>query len=195
MADDVPFRELLARVRQGDQAAANEIVRQYEPLVRAAARQPLDALSLRRIMDSADISQAVLANFFLSMADGAFNLQDEDQLVKLLITMARNRVRDEARRERAERRGGGGVADESDHCLAGLQADEPTPSSIVSDRELSELVYSKLPAEIRLLAEARVAGVEWTQLATQHNSTPQALRKKMARAMEKLARDLAVDET
>jgi hypothetical protein len=87
------------------------------------------------------------------------------------------------------------VADESDHCLAGLQADEPTPSSIVSDRELSELVYSKLPAEIRLLAEARVAGVEWTQLATQHNSTPQALRKKMARAMEKLARDLAVDET
>ena len=58
MAED--FADLLARVRAGD-PAATELVRRYEPAVRANLVDP----NLRRHFDSLDICQSVLGSFFV----------------------------------------------------------------------------------------------------------------------------------
>lgn len=149
MFDDTDFRELLTRVQAGDGVAVADFVQTVEPRVRAAVRNQINDLKLRRLLDSTDISQAVLARFFLLAAEGQFDVANPNQLAALLITMARNRLRDEARREFAECRGGRRAAVESDHLLANLSAADPTPSRVVSSREITDILFARLPDDVR----------------------------------------------
>ncbi|MHC5541375.1 ECF-type sigma factor, partial [Singulisphaera rosea] len=85
------FTELLARVRAGDGQAAGELVRKYEPVIRVTIRAKLQDARLRRVVDSMDLCQSVMANFFSRAAFGEFDLEAPDQLVGLLVTMAKNK--------------------------------------------------------------------------------------------------------
>src|SRR5438094_412274 len=101
MSGEDTFRDLLRRVRARDEEAAAELVRRYEPAIRVAVRVRLTDSSLRRLFDSLDICQSVLANFFVRAAAGQFDLDRSEQLVKLLVTMARNRLINEAAKQKA----------------------------------------------------------------------------------------------
>jgi RNA polymerase sigma-70 factor (ECF subfamily) len=92
MSEETSFRDLIDRVRARDEQAAAELVRLYEPTIRMAIRVRLSDPALRRLFDSMDICQSVLANFFVRAASGQFELAPPDQLVKLLVTMARNKL-------------------------------------------------------------------------------------------------------
>src|SRR5262245_27640786 len=102
--DETSFRELLERARQRDQQAAAELVRRYGPALRVAVRARLGDRGLRRLLDSADVYQSVLADFFARAAGGQFELDRPEQLVGLLATMARNRLINLSARHRAARR-------------------------------------------------------------------------------------------
>jgi RNA polymerase sigma-70 factor (ECF subfamily) len=185
------FRDLLRRVRAGDQEAARELVRQYEPAIRRSVHGPLGAMGLRHVLDSADICQVVLANFFVRLSGGQFELSHPEELLKLFVTMARNRLLDEARHQRAGRRDHRRqVTDLSEHCLAGLCDEGPTPSRIVSTRDLIEAVSRRLAPEERELLEQRALGHEWTTLAEQRGATPVALRKRLTRALSRALAEL-----
>src|SRR5207248_3750064 len=97
MGRDPSFAALIARVRAGGKAAAAELVRQYEGEIRRIIRLRLGG-PLARALDSMDICQSVLGNFFVRAAAGQFDIDEPQQLLKLLVTMARNRLRDHARR-------------------------------------------------------------------------------------------------
>src|SRR4051812_55008 len=51
-SEDGAFRDLIRRVRAGDEAAAREVVRIYEPAIRREARVRLVDTRLRRMFDS-----------------------------------------------------------------------------------------------------------------------------------------------
>jgi DNA-directed RNA polymerase specialized sigma24 family protein len=101
MADASTFHDLIIRLRTGDAGAAAELVRRYEPTIRLIVRRRLSDPALRRVLDSMDICQSVLASFFLRAAVGQYQLDDPQQLLKLLATMARNKVLHEVARQRA----------------------------------------------------------------------------------------------
>jgi len=105
MADDPTFRDLILRVRSGDEQAAADLVRRYEPTIRRTVRVRLRNLRLRRVLDSMDVCQSVLLNFFVRVAAGQFELDTPNQLLKLLATMARHKVggRPEALRKKLSR--------------------------------------------------------------------------------------------
>ena len=48
MTDEVPFAELVARLRAGDQAAAAELVHRYEPVIRLEIRMGMRDSRLRK---------------------------------------------------------------------------------------------------------------------------------------------------
>src|SRR5262245_42739742 len=100
MAEGSTFQELLRRVRTGDEAAAAEVLRLYEPLIRVEARLRLTDPRMRRLYDSLDICQSVLASFFVRTASGQYDLERPDQLVRLLMTMVRNKIASRARGQR-----------------------------------------------------------------------------------------------
>src|SRR5260370_8371739 len=87
MEDGNCFEVLIRRVRAGDDKAAEEIVRRYEPSIRLAIRARLTDPGLRRLLDSVDICQSVLGSFFVRAAHGQYYLEKEGQLMNLLLSI------------------------------------------------------------------------------------------------------------
>src|SRR4051812_37269179 len=98
------FADLIARVRTGDRRAAEELVRQYEPVIRMEVRRQMRDPRLRRAFDSLDVCQSVLGSFFFRASLGQYDLDDPAEVVKLLVGMARNKVAFQVRKERRQRR-------------------------------------------------------------------------------------------
>jgi RNA polymerase sigma-70 factor (ECF subfamily) len=190
---EATFQALIARVRAGDEQAASELVRRYEPMVRRAARVRLGDPRLRQVLDSVDICQSVMASFFVRAALGQYELNEPDQLLKLLATMARNKLANQARGQRAARRDvrrveGGAVE------AAEIPGHDPSPSRYIAARELLEKARDCLsPAELQVL-ELRQEGKEWAEVAAALGGSPEALRMKLARAVRRAARAVGLDD-
>src|SRR5262245_33044823 len=104
MSELQDFRELIRRVRAGDAQASVELVRRYEPAIRLAVHVRLTDPRLRRVLDSVDICQSVLASFFLRAAAGQYELETPGQLLKLLAAMARHKLLRQVEKHQAARR-------------------------------------------------------------------------------------------
>src|SRR4051794_37106325 len=202
-AGEESFELLIRRVRDGDQQAAAELVRRYEPAIRRAARVRLMDTRLNRLLDSMDICQSVLASFFVRTALGQYQLETPDQLLKLLATMTRNKLASAVKGHGAGRRdfrrvegqaGGDGSDEQSD--AAGVEAiagPGPTPSREVAARDLlNEARRRLLPDELSLL-ERRQQGCDWAEIAAERGASPDAIRKRLARAIDRVAQELELD--
>jgi RNA polymerase sigma-70 factor (ECF subfamily) len=192
MSEGPSFADLIGRVRAGDEAAAAELVRRYEPAIRRSARLRLNQ-RLRRAFDSLDLAQAVLGSFFVRVAAGQYELDSPEQLLKLLATMARNKAYKLVRHEQAERRDQRrveGGSPEVDVAAGG----EASPSRQVSARELLEEARRRLGAEERRLLELRQQGLDWAAIAAEVGGGAEARRKQLARAVERVAEELGLDE-
>jgi RNA polymerase sigma-70 factor (ECF subfamily) len=189
MSEDNLFADLLRRVRAGDQEAAAELVRLYEPEVRRAARIRLRQSRLRRLLDSLDVCQSVLVGFFVRAALGLFELNTPADLLRLLAVMVRNKVADLADRERAQRR----------DCrrtipLAAVEgelvASFPTPSKVLAARELLQETRRRLSPDERQLLTWREQGRPWAEIARELGVSGDALRKRLGRAVDRVAEEL-----
>src|SRR3954447_5404398 len=97
MPHDDEFAELIRRARHGDPQAARELIGKYEPAIRREARLRLGP-RLRPQFDSMDLCQSVLGSFFVRIAAGQYDFESPGHLMRLLITMTRNKVREKARK-------------------------------------------------------------------------------------------------
>ncbi len=192
MASDDGFAGLIQRVRAGDEDAAAELVRRYEPMVRRAARVRLADPRLGRVLDSMDICQSVMASFFVRAALGQYQLDTPDQLLRLLATMARNKLANQAHGQRAARRD---VRREEHGSVAGAAVADrgASPSRHVAARELLDAARARLSDTERRLLDRRQDGDEWADIARDEGTTPEALRKKLARAVDRVARAIGLD--
>jgi RNA polymerase sigma-70 factor (ECF subfamily) len=196
------FEELIRRVRDGDGQAAAELVKRYEPAIRRAARVRLRDTRLNRLLDSMDICQSVLASFFVRTALGQYELETPDQLLKLLATMARNKLANAVKGHAAGRRDFRRVEAvdprEGRDNLAGVEAiaaHGPSPSSEVAARELLYQARCRLSPEDLSLLERRQEGQQWAEIAADHGVSPEAIRKRLARSIDRVARELGIDES
>ena len=194
MANEESFHTLIRRVRAGDGEAATQLVREYEPEIRRAVRVRLTDPRLHRILDSVDVCQSVLANFFVRAAAGQFDLERPEQLLKLLVTMARNKLVDQARKQQAQRRDQRRVQAAGADALEAVADKQPGPSRIVAGKELLAKVHGQLPEPERRLAEHRASGRDWADIAAQVGGSPEALRKRLARALDRVIQELGLDE-
>jgi RNA polymerase sigma-70 factor (ECF subfamily) len=193
MSEAASFEEFVRRVRAGDEQAAAELVRRYEPLVRREVRLRLEDPRLGRLFDSMDVCQSVLGSFFARAAAGRFDLEEPGQLVRLLVTMARHKLASAARRQRRQKRDQRRDAAGGD-ALDRVAGAEPSPSAQVAGRELLERLRQELTAEERELADLRAAGLAWAEIAARLGGTAQARRVQLSRAVERVARRLGLDD-
>lgn len=191
MTPELPFTELMAKVRGGDQAAAAELVRRYEAVVRRTVRVRLLNTRLRRALDSIDLVQSVLGSFFVRVAVGQYAVETPEDLTRLLVRMAQNKVTDHVRREQADRRDIRRVAD-TDSQIGKAYAGGGTPSEFVSGKELLEEFRRRMTPEERELAEQRAQGREWVDIATDRGLTPEGVRKRLARAIDRVSQELGL---
>lgn len=191
MADDPTFEEFMRRVRVGDEAAAEELVRQYGEKVRREAKARTTDPRLRQVFDSMDICQSVTASFFAGAAAGEFEVRQPEDLVRLLAGMARNKVAHQAREQRAARRD---VRKSRPLDLAAFDpaAGDPSPSQAVAGADLLAAFRSRLTDEERDLADRRARGESWEQVAEATGGTPQGRRKQLERAVARVTAELGL---
>jgi hypothetical protein len=193
MADDETFASFIRRIRAGDAQAAEELVRRYESVIRVEVRHRLSDPRLRRLFDSMDISQSVLASFFLRVSTGQYELDEPAQLVKLLVGMTRNKVAFQARKQRALRRDHRRV-ERLDPENCDVPASDPSPSQVMAHQELLAMFRQRLSAEERRLADLRAQGLDWAGIAAALGGTAQGRRKQLARAIDRVAKELGLEE-
>jgi RNA polymerase sigma-70 factor (ECF subfamily) len=189
--DATGFQDLIRRVRQRDEAAAAELMHRYESTIRRVVRIHLRDVRLRRVLDSTDICQSVLASFFVRTALGQYEVETPEQLLNLLTTMTRNKLTNQANRMRARRRDirREVLADDDTPPALDLASD---PSEQVSARELLAKIQDGLDPEERFLAEQRGLGRGWKEIAAEVGSTDVAARKKLSRALDRVLGELGL---
>jgi DNA-directed RNA polymerase specialized sigma24 family protein len=192
MSESAPFAEFLRRIRSGDAAAAEELVRRYESAIRLAVRARLTDPALKRRFDSVDVCQSVLASFFVRAAAGQYDLDDPSQLIALLVRMAQNKLAGLARFHHRERRDAGQAGG-----LAGadlVTAAEPGPERVAAGRDLLEALRGRLTPEERAVADRRAAGQGWAEIAAALGGTANGRRIQLKRALDRVTPDLGLQD-
>jgi RNA polymerase sigma-70 factor (ECF subfamily) len=193
MLENVPFDSFIELIRAGDQDAACELVRRFEGIIRREVRLRLDDRRLLRVFDSIDISQSVLMSFFARASSGQFEIETRDQLIRLLIGMARNKVAFQVRRQHARRRDSRMIANERVDDLP-VASTSPGPCELASRVDLINTVRLRLGDEERQLADLRAAGWEWPEIATRLGGSPRARRMQLTRAVHRVVKTLRLDD-
>ena len=191
MADSESFADFIRRLRAGDEQAAIELVERYERVIRCEARLRLTDPRLGRLLDSEDISQSVLASFFVRATAGEYDLSRPEDLMRLLVRMARNKVASQARRQKARAADRLRVEAENIEATVGGATDM---ARLVAGRDLLEEVRRRLSPEERQIANLRGQGRSWPEVAAELGGTPEARRKQLTRALDLIAHQLGLEE-
>jgi RNA polymerase sigma-70 factor (ECF subfamily) len=192
MSEPLSFRDLIDRIRAGDQQASEELVRRYLPQIRVVVRTRLTDPRLRRLVDSLDICQSVLLSFFKRAQQGQYELETPAQLIGLLKDMARHKVSNQEAKHRAACRDYRRLCD-----LFGdgrLIDPAPDPRQAVDDHELVEVLLAQLSAEERRLADQYAQGRTWKEIAAELGGEPNTLRMRLKRALERVRRECQPEE-
>ncbi|MGD9724009.1 MAG: RNA polymerase sigma factor [Pirellulales bacterium] len=194
MDEDFSFVDFLRRIRAGDDGAAEELVRLYEPVIRREVRLRIEDDRLNRLFDSIDVSQSVLTAFFVRAAVGEFDLERPDQLTGLLVAMARNKLASRARRERRLRRDVRRMTTASPQQLNQLADPQPSPSDLLSHRELLERARNALTDEERQIAELRGQGLCWEEVGKRLGGSGEGRRRQLSRGIARVAQELGLGD-
>ena len=188
MSADPLFEDLVRRVRAGERQAAADLVRQFDPEIRRYIRLRLTDPSLYRVFDSDDVLQSVLGNFFVRLIAGQYDLKEPEQLIRLLMTMAHNKIVDYARKPAVRRRS---------HCDSSVwrafAAKGQSPSEIVANEEILREVQDRLTEAERRIVELRGKGRSWQEVADVCGGTADGVRKTHERALDRVCKELGLD--
>lgn len=185
------FADFIRRIRAGDETAAVELVRRYEPLIRREMRLRLDTSDLHRTLDSVDISQSVFASFFARMADGQYDLNEPAQLAKLLVVMAKNKLVSQTRRQLARKRDARRLITETQAANIITDTGE-SPSQVVSGREMLDRYRNLLTEEEYRISEFRQLNLPWDEIARRLGGTADGRRMQLTRAMDRISKELGI---
>src|SRR5262249_50232185 len=159
-------RCLLRRYRHGSQEAATELYHRYVERLRALTRAKCPT-ALARTVDADDIVQSVFANFFQKAGTGDYDVPAGEELWKLFLVMALNKIRAKSNYWLADKRDlrltrGGDSLNEGEPAAAAMADDQAEEAflQMVIDEALDALPESHRPI-IRL----RTEGYEVAEIA------------------------------
>jgi len=168
MSDDMEqqkFRTLLREAQAGSDEAARELYDTYGQYIQKCVRHRLWR-RLRSKFDSQDFVQQVWLSFFRD--ESLPDFQSPGELLAYFKAMAENKVTFEARHRQMQRRAvqlEERVAEEDDHVGAHPATRIPTPSAIAMVRERYDELVGQRPREMQDVAELRLAGASFREIA------------------------------
>ncbi len=186
----------IADLKSGsDEAVEKVVARYYDPIVRLVGKR-LSA-RVRRSRDEEDIALSAFDSFVRRAREGGFaQLEDRNDLWRLLVTISFRKAAKHAVREMAEKRGGGGVMGESAFAKTdrgGIDelaaSDAPAPEEDLECEEMALQILAFLdgledPMQ-RDVALWTAQGMTAAQLAKHLNCAPRTVERKLKRLREK----------
>jgi len=186
------FEKRLMRLRSGEPEEVEWFVRQYEPYIRRAVRFRLSRTALKAIADSVDVCQSVLSSFLLRLSAGDYQIECEQHLKHLLISIANKKFLMLNRRESAAKRD----RDQTVSLSLMPEVASPVTENPASGVELLELmaeVRNRLSEKEMGLLELRRSGKSWREISVELQEEEALLRQRLSRAIRRVATELQLD--
>ncbi|HZU38941.1 MAG TPA: sigma-70 family RNA polymerase sigma factor [Gemmataceae bacterium] len=180
MPDPATFLRLL---RSHDTKEADQLLRQYEPILCQAIHLRLLDGRLRHLLETADIFQSLVLDFLTQQPGPATGPGD---LHAYLAQAVRKKV---LARLRKERRRVGELSPSYDGASPELPAEW-----LAEARDAIEAVRARLPQRERELLDLVGEGLSWPAIAAQVGGTPAALRMRLGRAIARARAQLEMRE-
>jgi RNA polymerase sigma factor (sigma-70 family) len=138
-------------LKGGDLAAAQPLWERYHRRLVALARQKLRA-ARRRAADEEDVVQSAFHSFFEGVARGRFpQLNDRDNLWRLLVVITARKALDQLAHEHSLRQGGGALQGESRIYPVGAEWDTAAIEQVVGEEPTPEFAAQVAEQYQRLL--------------------------------------------
>lgn len=164
------------QLRTGDAAAAEALWERFFPRLVGLARKTL-AGKPQRVADADDAALSAFASFCVRVKAGEFQITDRSDLWNLLGVITARKARRQARRETAEKRGGGQVVGEGGLALP-LDEAGGGESDAEFDLHCEELL-AKLDPELREYAVLRLLGYRNKEIAERFDCTERKVERKL----------------
>lgn len=191
-APELTLAELLARLRNGDNAAAEECFDKFARRLIALAQSRLSA-NIRQKTDPEDVVQSVFSSFFLRTVKGNYEITDWGGLWRMLVTITIRKCCRRAeyfgsgrRNVRLERT----MANTTDDDLSDweLVAGEPTPLQALIIADEVEQLLAPFDHRSRQILSLRLQGFEIAEISTQVGRSERTIFRVLERARESLHR-------
>jgi RNA polymerase sigma factor (sigma-70 family) len=186
------FQDFIVRIRAGDEHAAEQLYQKYERLVRREVRMHLLDPRLKRMYDTVDFTQSIMASFFFRAGNGEYQLSEPADLIRLLVTIARNKIASSSRRLLSQKRDAKRSFVDS-FALDNHAENADSPSIAASLRELIAKANEQLTEEERSIQSMRRNGASWEVIAEQLGGTAQSRRMQLSRALDRISEKLGLD--
>jgi RNA polymerase sigma-70 factor (ECF subfamily) len=186
-------QSLLLRFRQGSQDAATQLYRRYAQRLRELASAQCSRDLARRV-DADDIVQSVFGSFFRRASEGCYDLPDGEELWRLFLVMALNKVRAKARYHRAARRDLRRTLDGPGYEVSVESVAGTDDAAGVLLHLTMEEALDQLPPAHREAIRLRIEGHEVDEIAARIGRSLRSTERLLQEARQRLAILLSPDE-
>ncbi len=170
------------QLQAGDQAAVQPLWQRYLPRLLGLARKTL-AGQPSPVLEPDDAVQSAFVSFWQRARQGEFRIADRNDLWNLLGVITVRKARNQARRERADKRGGGRVVSEGVLTKPDgtpLPLEEAAAALPSADFDLhSEELLNRLDEELRTFAVLRLMGWTNREIADRLDCTERKVERKL----------------
>jgi RNA polymerase sigma-70 factor, ECF subfamily len=174
---------LLVRYQAGDDDAATALYSRYaKQLMSLANRNAGEALAAR--VDPEDIVQSIFRTFFRRASQGHYQIPDGDELWKLLLVIALNKVRSIAEFHRAAKRDAGQT-----QTLGNYDAGEVEDTSEVLRITIEEIMV-ELPEDHQRVVRDRIDGYEIKDIAERNSTSRRSVERMLQGFRNRLRQSL-----
>jgi RNA polymerase sigma-70 factor (ECF subfamily) len=184
---EIVDEHLMERLHGGDHAAATQIYVRYADKLLGVARRhtPTD---LRTRFDPEDVVQSVFRTFFRRAAKGAYSVPAGDDLWKLFLVIALNKIR---RLGEFHRSGKRSVSRTSTLSEPGREVAETLANDSIHILELTiDEILSDSPAHVRQMVKLRIEGCEVAEIATRTGRSKRSVERVLQNFRKSLAEQL-----
>jgi RNA polymerase sigma factor (sigma-70 family) len=190
MASEGSVTRWLTALKGGDAAAAQPLWERYHRGLVALARQKLPS-ARRPAADGEDVVQNAFHSFFQGVARGRFpQLNDRDNLWRLLVVITARKALDQLAHEHRKRRGGGTLGGESrispggpgwnDTAIEQVVGEEPSPEFAAQVAEEYQRLLDLLGDEsLRQVAVWKMEGMTQDEIAERLDCSGRTVARKL----------------
>ena len=190
MSSEGSVTRWVTALKAGDADAAQPLWERYHRQLISLARRKLDA-SRRRGADEEDVVQSAFHSFFKGVTHGRFpQLNDRDNLWRLLVVITARKALDQLAHEHSKRRGGGTLQGESriaptgagwdDAAIEQVVGAEPTPEFAAQVAEQYQRLLDLLGDEsLRQVAVWKMEGCTNDEVAAKLDCSRRTVARKL----------------
>lgn len=190
-------QSLLDQFREGEKEAAARLHQRYASRLRRLVSNQISP-DLSRRLETEDVVQSVFRTFFRRVGEGQYEVPDGEDLWKLFLVIALNKVRAQGNYHRAARRNVGAEVrgEKAAHLLERVRASDDGAQAhlevVISD------LLDQLPPTHRRIVELRMAGFGVGEIAEQiqrsRRTTERVLQQIRNRLAEYFNQEISRDE-